>query len=103
MWLPADSYLPAATGQPVPVLPHSPEVAACGLRLDQSVTTMTAASIKHRRKLLDEKLRQAHAAVRVAQGQIQALEMECDHSSTFRTSHTGESCVHCRDCGKCGV
>ena len=30
-----------------------------------------------------------------------ALQRLCGHPNAFKTSHMGESCTHCPDCGNC--
>ena len=64
---------------------------------------MTQAEIRKRRKELEQELRKAEGDVKVAQAKLDALEGQCEHPKAFKTSHMGESCRDCPDCGGCDI
>lgn len=50
-----------------------------------------------------DRLAEARAAVEHAQVDLRSLSNKCPHYDAVRTSHMGESCTHCYDCGACDV
>jgi hypothetical protein len=50
-----------------------------------------------------DRLSDARAAVERAQVDLRNLSRKCPHFDAVRTSHMGESCTHCNDCGGCDV
>jgi hypothetical protein len=62
------------------------------------VTTIT-----ERREALEERRRSLRAEEARIQGEYRALTIECSHPDVVRTSHMGEACHHCYDCGGCDV
>lgn len=59
------------------------------------------ADIKARREELMRELRKLEGFVKRAQLELELLKEECKHPNQYKTSHMGESCLHCPDCGNC--
>jgi hypothetical protein len=64
---------------------------------------MDAQAVRTRRRLLDDQLAEAQAEVDKVLADMRALKRQCEHTNARRTSHMGESCHHCYDCGSCDV
>lgn len=63
--------------------------------------TMTKAGIVEAKAKLRDRLAEANAEVERVRLEMQILKTRCLHPDKFRTSHMGESCVDCPDCGAC--
>lgn len=59
------------------------------------------AAIIARREELDDELAAAREAVEIIGVKLQNLQRRCKHPNAVLTSHMGESCRHCYDCGRC--
>lgn len=53
------------------------------------------------RKRLDADLAAAQEAVTIVHFQMRNLQRQCQHPNEVVTSHMGEPCRHCYDCGNC--
>lgn len=53
--------------------------------------------------MLESALVVAMNEVEAVRGRLRALQVRCDHCDAVRTTHQGETCHHCPDCGACGV
>jgi hypothetical protein len=62
---------------------------------------MTKVEIQEAQKKLRDRLAEANAEVERVHLEMRLLKARCDHPDKFRTSHMGESCVDCPDCGAC--
>lgn len=62
---------------------------------------MTQREIRKEQKRLLGELRKAEAQVKTAQNALKALQLQCEHPNEYRTSHQGDTCYHCPDCGNC--
>lgn len=67
----------------------------------QVETPMTQKQIRTERKRLEGELRAAQGKVRLVQQEMRNLQLECEHPNAYRTSHQGDTCWHCPDCGNC--
>lgn len=63
--------------------------------------TMAKAEIVEALARLRDRLAEANAEVQRVRLEMQILKTRCSHPDKFRTSHMGESCVDCPDCGAC--
>lgn len=59
--------------------------------------------IRLQRDLLNGRLADAEAEVEHVQADLRALRRKCHHEEAKMTSHMGENCRHCYDCGACDV
>lgn len=59
------------------------------------------AKIAAEREQLEDELFEARAQVDAVVARLRALRLRCKHPDAVRTSHMGESCLHCYDCGNC--
>lgn len=64
---------------------------------------MDQASIRQRREEAERALNRARADVKHALTDLELVRIECKHPDAFATSHTGESCRDCPDCGACEI
>ena len=64
---------------------------------------MTGAQIRKERKRLDSEIAKLDTQKKMVQVQIAGLKSQCEHPKAIRTSHMGESCRDCPDCGGCGI
>lgn len=62
-----------------------------------------AQMIRESKRRLEDKLADAEAEVEKVHADMRALERKCRHEEAKLTSHMGESCRHCFDCGACNV
>ena len=62
---------------------------------------MTQAQIRKEHKRLLGELRKAQAAVDRARNELRSLTLTCEHPNAYMTSHQGDRCHHCPDCGNC--
>lgn len=60
-------------------------------------------AIRERRRVIDGYIAAARTQVTQAHAQLTELQAICQHDDAGYTSHMGESCHHCNDCGKCDV
>lgn len=59
--------------------------------------------IREHKRLLGGRLADAEAEVEHVQADLRALQRKCRHEEARYTSHMGETCHHCFDCGACNV
>lgn len=64
---------------------------------------MARADIRKERKRLESELKKLDTQKAVLNAQLNGLQIECEHPKAFKTSHMGESCRDCPDCGGCGI
>ena len=64
---------------------------------------MTPAEIRKERKRLESEIAKLDTQKKVLQVQLEGLESQCEHPRAFKTSHMGESCRDCPDCGGCDI
>lgn len=53
------------------------------------------------REYLTDKVVDAQIALAAAQGELRHLQARCKHPNRVMTTHMGEMCNHCYDCGLC--
>lgn len=64
---------------------------------------MTGAEIRKERKRLESELSKLETQQKIVMVQLEGLESQCEHPKSFKTSHMGESCRDCPDCGACDI
>lgn len=64
---------------------------------------MTGAEIRKERKRLESEISKLETQKKMLDVQLDSLESQCEHPKAYRTSHMGESCRDCPDCGGCGI
>lgn len=62
---------------------------------------MTQEQIHKRREVLLGQLERLNDGKRIVQADLRNLKMRCKHPNEFKTSHMGDPCTHCPDCGNC--
>lgn len=62
---------------------------------------MTTDEVCAARLALDERGLQLQAEQEKLRVNLRLLQRLCGHPNAVRTSHMGESCLHCPDCGNC--
>jgi hypothetical protein len=66
-----------------------------------SGTVVDNSAIVEERSAIEGELAQAHEALAVASAKLRSLQRRCKHPNERVTSHMGETCHHCYDCGNC--
>jgi hypothetical protein len=66
-------------------------------------SNQTPEGVRKEREGLLRELRFARAREGRVQADLRALTEVCEHPNAFNTTHMGESCHHCPDCGGCDV
>lgn len=62
---------------------------------------MTKAEIVAKRATITDWIAAVTGELEHARLELKTLQARCQHPDKFRTSHMGESCVDCPDCGAC--
>jgi hypothetical protein len=60
-------------------------------------------TIRSRGKVLEERRRALRNEETRIQAEYRVLISDCKHPKAVTTSHMGETCHHCYDCGGCDV
>ncbi len=60
---------------------------------------MTAEEIKTLRNTLLVQIYHHQIEIEVIRARIDGLKLYCNHPNKYKTSHMGENCVECPDCG----
>lgn len=62
---------------------------------------MTKAEIVAKRATITDWIAAVNGELEHARLELKILQTRCPHPDKFKTSHMGESCVDCPDCGAC--
>lgn len=58
-------------------------------------------TIRERKEALDREAQLLNIKLKNVQLHRQQLQNLCTHPNEYKTSHMGEDCNHCPDCGNC--
>lgn len=64
-------------------------------------TVVDNSAIVVERETIQDEMARAHEAVEIASAKLRSLQRRCKHPNEVVTSHMGETCHHCYDCGNC--